>query len=162
MADDWRYKYKHAKQAELLKEFEGWTDKDFIDHILELREAITALEAGGNTKAPADSSAVTANDKVFKQEWSYPTKIHFLLHQQQKPLTAGDLHELLLKADSHYKDYDSPANNLKVSLARMVKSGRIKRVKQPGVRKHYYALPEWMGNEGELKEEFKAHIKQFL
>ncbi len=157
MAKDWRHKYKQVKQAELLKEFEGWSDRDFIAHIFELRETIVGLEAGkpsGKAKAPAEAVTKAIDDKVYKQEWSYPTKIHFLIYQQQKPLTAADLHAVLLKVDTHYKDYDSPGNNLNVSLARMVKSGRIRRIKQPGVRGAYFVLPEWVDKDGRLISEF--------
>jgi len=164
LAKDWRYKYKQEKHAALLKEFEGWKEADYIDHILELREAITALEeskAGGVHKAPAEGTKTALEAKDYKQDWSYPTKIHFLIHQQQKPLRAEDLHALLLKTDKHYKDYNSPANNLNVSLARMVKSKRIRMIKLPGVPKAYYALPEWMDKEGTLKEQFNSFINQF-
>lgn len=164
MAKDWERKLKRELKNEVLKEFEGWSNGELVSHIIDLREEITRLEGQLNVK----QSGISGNgqkepltESKFKQDWSYSTKIHFLLQLNQKPLTSEDLHGLLSKLDTHYKDYDSPRNNLSVALGRASKSGRIKKIKEPGIKLKYFALPEWMDKEGSLKEEFKNYTKQF-
>ena len=158
MAKDWERKLKRELQNEVVKEFENWTSGDFVSHILELREKVAKLE-GQEVAAPKKSGQKTQKlpltESMFKQEWSYPTKIHFLLELHQRPLTSEDLAAQLLKLDSHYKDYNSPQKNLSVHLNRATKSGRIKRIKLPGIRNLYFALPEWMDADAILKQQYR-------
>lgn len=163
MSKDWRFRYQHEKKKEARKEFEGWNEDNFIDHILELRSAVAEMdqvmeELRKSEKRAAKNEIAEVN---YKQDWSYPTKIAFFLHQHQKPLTSEDLHKLLLKLDHIYKGYISPRNNLTVSLNRAVKSGRVKKIKVPGIRTLYYVLPEWVDKEGGVKAEFNSVFNQF-
>lgn len=164
MAKEWQFRYKNAKKKELLKEFEGWSDDDFINHILELRSVIEGMEkeldGGGNQKSKG-SSGKALSEADYKQGWSYPTKIAFLLTINQKPLTSEEIHKLLLKLDGHYKDYKLPRNNLTVTLSRTIKSGRVKKIKVPGIRSLYYALPEWLDKDGNLNPRFASFLNQF-
>lgn len=164
MAKDWERKLKRELQNEVLKEFENWTPVEFSSYILELREEINALK--DKAASPPEKGAENAqkrplNESMFKQEWSYPTKIHFLLELHHRPLTSEELDKDLLRLDKHYKDYNSPQKNLSVHLNRATKSGRIKRIKLPGVRALYFGLLEWMDKEGALKERYKISMYQF-
>jgi len=98
---------------------------------------------------------------MFEVDWSYPTKIHFLLALHQRPLTSKELDECLSKLDSHYKDYNTPQYNLSVHLGRAVKSGRIKKIKQPGIKMLYFVLPEWVDKKGLLDINHRNHIRVF-
>lgn len=165
MAKDWERKLKRELQNEVLKEFENWTPAEFSFYITQLREQIEVLK-DQHAIAP-EKSAKTAQkpaliESVFKQEWSYPTKIHFLLELHQRPLTSEELATDLLRLDSHFKDYNSPQKNLSVHLNRATKSGRIKRIKLPGIRELYFALPEWVDESGNLKNYLKSFIDVFL
>jgi hypothetical protein len=165
MAKDWERKLKLELKNDVLKEFEGWSNGDLISHIIDLREEITGLDAQLNTNqtgAGEKGRKEPLTESKYKQTWSYPTKIHFLLELHQKPLTSEDLHGFLSKIDNHYKDYDSPRNNLSVALGRASKSGRIKKIKEPGIMLKYYALPEWMDKEGHLKPAFQSVKLDFL
>lgn len=148
MTKDWQHRYRSEKKKESQKEFDGWSRQDLIDHILDLRERITEDEAGGTL----DDQKLTKES--YNQGWSYPTKIAFLIKVNAKPLTTDDLEAELLKLDKHFKDYTKPRNNLTVTLSRAIKSGRIKKIKVPGIRNLYYVLPDWVSKEGELKEQF--------
>ncbi len=164
MAKDWERKLKRELQNEVAKEFENWSSGDFVSHILELREKIAALEdqeAAAPKKNAEKAQKRPLTESMFKQEWSYPTKIHFLLELHQRPLTSEELAADLLKLDSHYKDYNSPQKNLSVHLNRATKSGRIKKIKKPGIRSLYFALPEWLDKEGMLMLSYKQHISEF-
>lgn len=164
MSGDWKYRYKNAKKNEHLKEFEDWSREDLIGHIMELRSAVVGLEkdleagTGHNGSEKAETPLTEAD---YKLKWSFPTKIAFLLTINQKPLTSEELHNQLLKLDSHYRDYKVPRNNLTVSIARSIKSGRIKKVKVPGIRSLYYVLPEWLDKAGELRKEFHSIFYRF-
>lgn len=165
MAKDWERKLKRELKNDVLKELEGWSNGDLISHIIDLREEITGLEGQANSNrssAGEKSQKQPLTESKYKQDWSYPTKIHFLLELHQKPLTSEDLHGFLSKIDNHYKDYDSPRNNLSVALGRASKTGRIKKIKEPGIKLKYYALPEWMDKEGYLKTEFQSIKLDFL
>lgn len=164
MAKDWERKLKRELKNEVLKEFEGWSNGELVSHIIDLREEITGLESRLTAKESPEAGngqKPRLTESKFKQDWSYPTKIHFLLELNQKPLTSEDLHGLLSKLDNHYKDYDSPRNNLSVSLGRATKSGRIKKIKQPGIKLKYYALPDWMDQNGKLLQKFAEQIITF-
>ena len=164
MAKDWERKLKRELKNDVLKEFEGWSNGDLISHIIDLREDIIGLEGQLNAKqsgAAGKGQKEPLTESKFKQDWSYPTKIHFLLELHQKPLTSEDLHRLLLKIDTHYKDYDSPRNNLSVALGRASKSGRIKKIKEPGIKLKYYALPEWFDQNGQLKNDYRDELNPF-
>lgn len=164
MAKDWERKLKRELQNEALKEFENWTPAEFAFYISQLREQIEVLKdksIASPDKTPENGQKQPLNESLYKQEWSYPTKIHFLLELHQRPLTSEELDADLRRLDTHYKDYNSPQKNLSVHLNRTMKSGRIKRVKLPGIRELYFALPEWMDNDGKLKSIFSQTIRQF-
>lgn len=164
MAKDWERKLKRELQNEALKEFENWTPAEFSAYILELREEIKELKeesSHGSDKSPEIPKKQPLRESLFKQQWSYPTKIHFLLELRQRPLTSEELVDELLRLDNHFKDYNSPQKNLSVYLNRATKSGRIKRIKLPGIRELYFALPDWLDKEGCLSQPFVNFVKIF-
>ncbi|MBI3518074.1 MAG: hypothetical protein HY062_01785 [Bacteroidetes bacterium] len=164
MAKDWQYRHKREKEKEVFQEFDDWSRQDLMEYILQLRSGLDEMQEiiKHGTSNPASDPEKAFTETDYKQGWSYPTKIAFLLTINKKPLTSEELHKLLLKLDSHYKDYDSPRNNLTVTLNRTLKSGRIKKIKVPGIRSLYYALPEWVDKEGEIKPPFKHHFQFFV
>lgn len=163
MAKEWKYKLKNEKNKTVSKEFDSWSREDLIEYVVELRRGMDEmLEV--SRKEYEKSPAVVEKlylETDYKQTWSYPTKIAFLLTLNQKPMTSEELDALLLKMDSHYKDYNSPRNNLTVTLGRAVKSGRIRKIKVPGIRSLYYVLPEWVDKEGNINAKFSSAFNQF-
>lgn len=157
MSLDWQRKLKRELKNETLKEFEGWSHTDLVSAIMELREQKTALEGQlltNNVTGTEKGQKPDLNESMFKVDWSYPTKIHFLLALHQRPLTSKDLDGYLSKLDSHYKDHNTPQYNLSVHLGRAVKSGRIKKIKEPGIKMLYFALPEWVDQTGQLRQNY--------
>ncbi|PBQ32736.1 hypothetical protein CNR22_13445 [Sphingobacteriaceae bacterium] len=164
MAKNWERNLQKELKNAALKEFENWTSNDFINHILELRQQITKFEdqqRPTKTKSQQKEEKPALTQGMFKLDWSFPTKIHFLLALHQKPLTSEDLDQYLTKIDSQYRDYNDPKNNLTTAISRSLKSGRIKKIKQPGIKMLYFVLPEWMDKEGNLKQKFTSFINQF-
>ncbi len=160
---DWQNRYKREKDKQVYLEFESWSREDLIDYVLQLRAGLDEMgEIAKNGGSGAGSgSQIELAETDYKQKWSYPTKIAFLLTLNKKPLTSEELDKLLRKHDTHFKDYTKPRNNLTVTLNRAVKSGRIKKIKVPGIRSLYYVLPEWIDKSGELKKEYSSIYNTF-
>lgn len=163
----WRFQYKSLKVQEALQEFEGWTEKEFVKHILELRKEVIELE---KEKETADAKSIPVvetekskelSEKDFNPQWSYPTKVAFMLTIMNKPLKSEEIHKLLIKMDKHYSAYADPKATLSVYLTMAVKRGRIKRIKLPGIKNLYFALPEWMDKEGNIFANYDSLIKKF-
>lgn len=111
---DWQNRYKREKDKLIYREFEDWSREDLIDHIVELRAGLDEMgEIAKNGRSGAEKEVAEAD---YKQTWSYPTKIAFLLTLNKKPLTSEELEKLLRKQDTHFKDYTKPRNNLTVTL----------------------------------------------
>ncbi len=164
----WKHKYRHLKRQEDRQEFEGWSENELIDHILELREELDTLQEKldkANTPAAEEKSPEKAgkglNFEGFKADWPYSTKFVFLLSVENRPLTSKEIHNHLLKLDKQYSFYNDPKTTLSVYLRSVVKTGRIKAIKIPGFREKLFAMPEWVDKEGELFEKFKSKIKLF-
>ncbi len=156
MAKDYKYRARRAQKEASLMEFEGMHRDQLLDMILKLREENEELHERIESEV-AQASKYDTQD--FRQEWSLPTKVTFLLHLENKPLTSEDLHNKLLDLDSHYKDYDSPKMNLTTTLKRVTANGRVAKIKLPGVRELIYALPEWVDKEGKLTVDYSYFQK---
>lgn len=164
MGSDWQRKLSRELKKETLKEFEGWSHNELIETIMQLRGVNADLEEqliSKNASRAEKGEKRELNESMFRQEWSYVTKIHFLLALHQKPLTSRNIDGYLSRLDSHYKDYTTPQYNLYVHLSRAAKCGRIRKIKLPGIKNIYFALPEWMDKEGSLRSEFNKFLKQF-
>lgn len=160
----WKYRARHEIRKEAAKEFSGWNSNQFIDEILSLREELSnANKELRKLMEEKETSSKQAefNEKKFKMEWSNPTKIAFLLFKQQKPMTSLEIEKALREHDRGFKDYNNPTLILSTTLARMTKSGRIKRVKLPGIRTYFFALPQWFNKEGDLREDFQLELRSF-
>ena len=164
----WKHKYRHLKRQEDRQEFEGWSENELIDHILELREELDTLqEKLDKTNAPTvEEKSPEMGEKVlnfqsFKPDWPYSTKFVFLLSVENRPLTSKETHEHLLKLDKQYSFYNDPKTTLSVYLRSVVKTGRIKAVKIPGFREKLFAMPEWVDSENNLKPFFQKDLNLF-
>lgn len=163
---DWKRRYRLFKQQEDRQEFEGWEVEDFIKHVFELRQEVTELQdhldslkaqPKQESKSEKPERELKADD--FKQDWPYSTKFVFLLTLENKPLTSREIHDRLLKLDKQYQFYNDPKGTLSVYLRAVVKSGRIKSVKLPGIKEKLFAMPEWVDSQGNFKLEYQNPIK---
>jgi hypothetical protein len=163
----WKFRHKLAKEQLDVSEFDGWKDSEYIKHILELRREISELEqvlekSTEKKKAGSESASERKlSEKDFKQEWSYPTKIAFLITLQNRPVVSAELDSLLRKLDEHYANWKNPKLTLATTLTRCIKTGRIKKIKLPGVRELLFVLPEWVDANGNLLPFYKNQIRVF-
>lgn len=165
---DWKRRYRLFKQQEDRQEFEGWEVEDFIKHIFELRQEVTelqdqvdSLKAQLKQESKAEKPKLGLKVEDFKQDWPYSTKFVFLLTLENKPLTSREIHDHLLKLDKQYQFYNDPKGTLSVYLRAVVKSGRIKSVKLPGIKEKLFAMPEWVDANNLLKSQYQNSINLF-
>lgn len=161
---DWERRAKFAIKSEVLKEFEGWGNQDFIEYILQLRELIEVQKSdllNSNPKNKETGVKVEVKESQFNKEWSIPTQIVFILHLSNKPLLSSEIYAMITRLDKSFKDFMNAETVLSNYLSRSVKSGRIKKIKLPGIRTLYFALPEWVKENGQLRDEFRSMIKLF-
>ncbi len=165
---DWKRRYRLFKQQEDRQEFEGWEVEDFIKHVFELRQEVTelqdqvdSLKAQPKQESKPEKPERELKVEDFKQDWPYSTKFVFLLTLENKPLTSREIHDHLLKLDKQYQFYNDPKGTLSVYLRAVVKSGRIKSVKLPGIKEKLFAMPEWVDREGCLSWKYMSLFNQF-
>jgi hypothetical protein len=166
---NWKHKYRNLKRRKEREEFKNWSEDDFIDHILELRNELDALEQKHETlkatsvsenKIPAPVEK-TIKPETYKQEWSYTSKFVFLLTLENRPLKSIEMHKHLLKLDKSYKFYSDPKTTLSVYLRAAVKLNRIQSLKVPGIKEKFFVLPEWMDTQGKIKEAYAVTFNLF-
>lgn len=161
---NWEHRAKFAIKKEILKEFSGWSEQDFIEYILQQRELIEVLKsdlASLESKNKDTGAKTEVKESQFNKEWSIPTQIVFILHLLNRPSLSSEIYDKITRFDKSFSDFRNSEVVLSNYLSRSVKSGRIKKIKLPGVRTLYYALPEWVNERGDLKTEFQSMIKQF-
>jgi hypothetical protein len=162
--NDWERRAKFAVKKEVLQEFEGWGNQDFIEYILQLRELIEVQKSalpGLESKNKETGIKAEVKESQFNKEWSIPTQIVFILHLSNKPLLSSEIYTMITRLDKSFKDFMNAETVLSNYLSRSVKSGRIKKIKLPGIRTLYFILPEWVKESGELKDEYHSMIKLF-
>jgi hypothetical protein len=139
-------------------EFEGWSTKRLMNEIIKLRKQNALLEDKLTHINDEAGFKMDSTLPKYNQKWTYPQKLCFILYQAQQPLPSSQLYDALFKADNHFENFRDPLSILNSYLGRMTKSGRLIAHKLPGVRKHFYVLPDWLGADAKLKPEYAAYL----
>ena len=156
MAKDWEHKANLAKNEALRQSFDSWTRQDLIDCILDLRKQLKQFES------PAKKTGHLLSESIsFNKAWPVATKIVFILSKENKPLLSSSIFSKLVQLDKSFLDYSLPKTVLSNYLSRSVTTKRIVKIKAPGFKAHYFALPEWLNEKGILTEEYKNAIAKF-
>lgn len=145
-------------EKNLHAEFENWSVKRLINEILKIRKEKSQLEKEYNKLIEKTELNKEIPKENYSQKWTYPQKITFILLNEQRPLTSTQIFHLLMKADGHFEDFRNPIAILNTYLGRMMRTGRIKAHKLPGIRKHFYILPEWLGADNKLQSQYLVHL----
>lgn len=159
----WIFSEAYYNKQKTIKEFESASHADLVTQIHELRvklndcqQLIDKQEA--EQKKIADKKTALPN---YKQEWSYPTKILFIIYTLNKPLTSFEIHEQLKKRDKKFKDLQRPQTTLSGILNRACSTGRIAKYKIKGKAELLFVLPGWLNKQGELQDEYLSQINLF-
>jgi hypothetical protein len=161
---NWIFSEAYYNKQQTKKEFAVYSHTDLIQYIHDLRiqlNDITLLLNEKQQEEQKNSSVkkITADD--YKQEWSYPTKILFLIAWQNKPLTSLEIHTHLKKLDFKFKNLERQQTTLSGILSRSCKSGRFNKIKFKGQKELVFVLPNWVNKDGYLIETYSKNIQSF-
>jgi hypothetical protein len=171
--DTWRMRNKELNLLSQMNEFKDWDVRDFIVHILELRQELNKekikqqeleiqLREKPIKKRQSEKVDLFADVKEhYKQEWSYPTKVAYLLTIKNSPLTSAQIHDILMEVDDNFSHGKDPRHKINTYLYLSRKYGRIKGVKLPGIKGYFFALPEWVSETGRLSKEYGGDLNRF-
>jgi regulator of replication initiation timing len=106
---------------------------------------------------------VTENEKLQKQlkkhespterydhNWSWVSKIVFLIKQANRPLRSAEIIALLQKKEPVLHKKTSKEKFVSAFLNVAMRKERLIPYKLSGVRGNFYCLPEWIDEEGDL------------
>lgn len=95
----------------------------------------------------------------FDMDWTWITKLEYIIQSEIRPLMSSEIQSLLLKYDYKTRDIKNLKKTLSVHLNQAAKYKRIIPLKISGLKSYYFALPEWIDKEGELLKEYKIRPK---
>jgi hypothetical protein len=145
-------------RKEAVKIFSHWSKQKLINHIIDLEKKINeGKNASLNSQIP-DSNSVNTLSVSTKKNWPMAEKIYMIFIAQQKPLNREELNSLLFKLDIQFKHYKNPNSLISNYLKKLVSDNRIVKVKIPGFKNLYYFLPEWIDEDGKIKESYYSKI----
>lgn len=171
--ESWRVRNKDMNVLAQINEFKEWGVTDFIIYILELRQELSKLKTKREElelqlleKQPTNSQSEKPDlfadvKEQYKQEWSYPTKVVYLLTLKNTPLTSTQIHDILMEVDDNFSHGKDPRHKINTYLYLSRKYGRIKGVKLPGIKGYFFALPEWVSETGRLSKEYGGDLNRF-
>lgn len=171
--ETWRARNKEMNFLTQIDEFKEWETTDFIIYILELRQELNKEKMKRKElelqlykellKKPSLEKTDPFADikKHYKQEWSYPTKVVYLLTLKNTPLTSTQIYDLLTEIDDNFSHGKDPRHKINTYLYLGRKSGRIKGIKMPGIKGYFFALPQWLQENGILQEDYSKEINLF-
>lgn len=155
---NWIFSEAYLHKQQITKELSDYSTSQLIDLIIELRNEVNNL----NVKKSETKHIEPATDlSGYKQEWSYPRKLAFLLIQLNKPLTSVEIQGYFTKMDKGFKRLQRPISTLSGILHRACTSGRIAKYKLKGQRELLFVMPMWLDKDGELKEAYQKYIKYY-
>ena len=87
-------------------------------------------------------------------------KVVHIIRQRGRPMRAQEIiHELkAMDTGRMLRFVDDPDKHLSIVLAKGKKAGRLRLFKVAGTRGGYYALEDWVDDNGNLNSEMKVHL----
>lgn len=94
----------------------------------------------------------------YSNRLSWMGKVIFVIRKEDKPLRAVEIVEILLELDDSLHLKANPTTFISVVLAKAVKEKRLSLHKIFGTRGGYYAIEEWLDENGNLDEYIKEQL----
>ena len=94
----------------------------------------------------------------YKSNWSWVSKIVFIVKQANKPLRSSEIIEELAHREPVLQTKRSKEQFVSAFLNLAMQHQRLITYKLKGVRGYYYCLPEWINGEKELLQEMRRKI----
>ena len=161
--ENWVFSQSYYNKQIVIKEFATSSREELMQCIYGLRLEINNLQQLIDKQKAEEVKLsikkIVASD--YKQEWSYPTKLFFLISFFDKPMTSLELHKQLRQFDKYFKALQRPTTTLSSILNRSCTTGRIAKYKVKGIKELLFVLPKWLDKSGELHEKYSEQIKLF-
>jgi hypothetical protein len=160
---NWIFSEAYYNKQQTIKEFASATHSDMVSHIHELRIKLNDSQQlidkqQENQKKIVDKKSTLPD---YRQEWSYPTKILFIISTLNRPLTSLEIQEQLKKRDKKFKSIQRTQTTLSSILNRACKTGRIAKFKIKGKTELLFVVPSWISKQGELQEVYLSQVNLF-
>lgn len=94
----------------------------------------------------------------YDKTWSWVNKIVFVLKKVNRPLLSSEIIEFVTPYELGLQYSRHRAQAFSANLNKAVKYGRVQTFKLPGSRGYYYVLPNWLGCNGHLTNEYENKI----
>jgi hypothetical protein len=126
----------------------------------EILALLNQLNTTQNTSNPAknlDNSQ--ENDPNYHVNWSWFSKINYVLSKAQKVMTNREIFEELIKYEPVMEDFEQTAIS-SISGTVNVKIGSfLQRIKLYEGSGYYIGLSDWFNSNGNLKDKYNPNIK---
>ena len=156
--ENWIFSQAYYDKQKSVKEFASYTHTELVSHIYELRIHINTLQQIID-KQQEDQTRLSKKTFIgYQQEWSYATKIVFIISEMNNPLLSIEIHKQLMLLDHRFKSMQRQQTTLSSIISRSCKTGRIAKYKVKGKKELLFVLPNWLDKSGELKEIYSKDI----
>ena len=161
--ENWVFSQAYYNKQKTIKEFAESSHADLVLQIHELRLQLNSAQQIIDNYQAKQNRILNEQTMFsdYKQEWSYPTKILFIISEINKPLLALEVQKQLMQLDIHFKSLQRLQTTLSSILSRSCKTGRIAKYKVKGKRDLLFVLPHWLDKSGELKENYLKQIELY-
>ena len=158
--ENWVFSQAYYNKQKTVKEFAESSHADLVFQIHELRFQLNGLQQTIDKQEQERSHLLNKKNAFsdYKQEWSYPTKILFIISEIDKPLSSIEVQKHLMQLDYHFKSLQRLQTTLSSILSRSCKTGRIAKYKVKGKKDLLFVLPHWLDKSGELKEHYLKKV----
>lgn len=168
---EWKSKARLAKKESVSTLYDDWERDELIEFIEELKTENEELKKGRKPEgkilslsakpgSEKEVATVQADFSGYKPEWTWVSKMVFVLRKVNKPLKSKELLKFLEGIDANVKFFADKTKTFSSLLNKAVKYHRVQEYRIRGLKGYYYILPEWMENE-KLKPEFRQLINDY-
>ncbi len=143
------------------------SQKELLGMVMDLEAEIEdmkeQLERASGKKLIPDVKTKSVSSKATKYNvnWTWTSKIVFVLMQVDRPAKSKDILELISNQDKSVKRLSDGQKIFSTLINRAVEYNRISAHKIKGCQGSYYILPEWLDDKKRLKPEYLEKIDVF-
>jgi hypothetical protein len=165
---EWKSKARLAKKETAVSLYEDWDREELIEFIEELKAENEELKHLQESEKEDKSVLVAGSGESternilsgYNKDWTWVSKMVFVLRQMNRPLKSKELLVYLEGVDDNIKFFADKTKTFSSLLNKATKYQRVLEYKIRGVKGYFYILPEWMEGE-KLREEFKKLINEY-
>jgi hypothetical protein len=160
--------YKELSKSEQIR-FKTMTKEEIIDKYIELKTKIAQSAKDIEFYRSALISALREHETLknkypdidkgeYNPNWSWVTKIVYILKKTQRPLLSSEMIELLVPHEEGLRESNYRPQAFSPHLGKAVKYHRVVAYKRGGERGNYYVLPDWIDAQSMLLKQYEERI----